>query len=123
MQDFRKLKVWQKAHQLTLSTYKITKLFPKVETYGLTSQLRRASSSVAANISEGCGRNSDGEFQHFINIAVGSASEVEYHLLLAHDLSHIPSKEYELLSSEIVEIKKMLTALRSKIALSRKLRD
>ncbi len=86
MKDFKELKVWEKAHALTLAVYQGTRCFPREEIYGLTSQLRRAASSVAANIVEGCGRRSDGEFTRFLQIARGSASELEYHLLLARDL-------------------------------------
>ena len=89
MKDFHDLKVWQKAHALTLTVYRITADFPRQEQYGLTSQLRRASSSIPANLAEGCGRNSDAEFIRFCTIAAGSASELEYHLLLAHDLKLI----------------------------------
>jgi four helix bundle protein len=85
VKDFRELKVWQKAHHLTPAVYRITAAFPREELYGLTSQLRRACSSVAANLAEGCGRNGDVEFARFCFIAMGSASELEYHLLLAKD--------------------------------------
>ena len=83
VKDFRELKVWQKAHQLTLTVYQLTAAFPREELYGLTSQLRRSCSSIPANLAEGCGRNGDAEFARFCSIAMGSASEVEYHLLLA----------------------------------------
>ncbi|MGH9548185.1 MAG: four helix bundle protein, partial [Terriglobales bacterium] len=79
MEDFKDLRVWVKAYTLTLSVYKTTRGFPKEEMYGLTSQLRRAASSVGANIAEGCGRRSDGEMRRFLQIARGSANEVEYH--------------------------------------------
>ncbi|MCW5853511.1 MAG: four helix bundle protein, partial [Anaerolineae bacterium] len=90
MRDFRKLQVWVKAHQLTLNTYKVTRPFPKEELYGLTSQIRRASASIPANIAEGCGRQGAAELTRFLNIALGSASELEYHFILAHDLGFIP---------------------------------
>ena len=86
MKDFRTLTVWQEAHQLTLSIYRVTKNFPKDELYGLTSQMRRCSASIAANIAEGCGRRGNAEFARFLQIASGSASELDYHLLLARDL-------------------------------------
>ena len=86
MEDFKNLKVWSKAHELTIAIYKRTRTFPVDEMYGLTSQIRRASASIGANIAEGCGRRSDPEMKRFIQIARGSASEVEYHLLLARDL-------------------------------------
>jgi four helix bundle protein len=86
MKDFKELKVWSKAHALTLFVYGVTRTFPKDEIYGLTSQLRRSAASIAANIAEGCGRRSDGELARFLQIARGSASETEYNLLLARDL-------------------------------------
>ena len=86
MQDFKKLTVWQKAHLLTVAAYKATEAFPKDELYGLTSQIRRACISIPANIAEGCGREGKVEFNRFLQIALGSATELEYHLLLAYDL-------------------------------------
>jgi four helix bundle protein len=86
MKDFRDLRVWESAHRLTLDIYRTTAQFPRDELYGLTSQMRRCSVSVAANIAEGCGKKGDGEFQHFVGIASGSASELEYELLLSKDL-------------------------------------
>jgi four helix bundle protein len=86
VQSFRNLKVWQKAHFMTLDVYRSTKAFPKEELYGLTSQMRRAASSIGANIAEGCCKNGDRDFARFLQIAVGSAGELEYHALLAHDL-------------------------------------
>jgi four helix bundle protein len=111
MQDFHKLVVWKKAHQLTLDVYRSTATFPKTETYGLTDQVRRASASIAANIAEGCGRNSKGEMGRFLQIAAGSASEVEYHLLLARDLGYLAAADYEPLAQATIEIKRMLVAL------------
>lgn len=110
MQDFRKLKVWRKSHELTLEVYGATATFHKEELYGLTGQIRRAASSVPANIAEACGRGGNAEFARFIRIAMGSASELEYHLLLAHDLKLLHGGEYERLAEEIVEVKRMLTA-------------
>lgn len=108
MRDFRKIQVWEKAHQLTLRLYKITSIFPKEELYGLTSQIRRAAASVPANIAEGCGRNTQTELARFVHIATGSASELEYHLILAHDLGYVDSKIYPELAAAIQEIKRML---------------
>ncbi|OYV88277.1 MAG: four helix bundle protein [Ignavibacteriae bacterium 37-53-5] len=103
---------------MTLDIYRATASFPKEETYGITSQLRKAASSVPANIAEGCGRNSEAEFARFMQIAAGSASEVEYHLLLAHDLNFIEPISYTQLDSDVNEVKKMLNVflqrLRSK---------
>ena len=111
MKDFRELRVWQGAHQLTLSVYKATSTFPKEEVYGITSQIRRASSSVAANIAEGCGRRGNAEFHRFLQMASGSASELDYHLLLAHDLGLLTDTNYERLHASLLETRKMLTAL------------
>lgn len=105
------LKVWRDSHALTLSIYRITAGFPKTEVYGLTSQLRRAAASVPANIAEGCGRKTSAEFARFLQIAMGSASEVEYHLLLARDLQYLGEADYLSLNDCIVQIKRMLTGL------------
>ena len=105
MKDFHELKVWQKAHQLTLAVYRTTAGFPREERYGLTSQLRRCSASIPANLAEGCGRSGDAEFARFCSIAMGSASELEYHLLLRRDLNYIQTKEFEDLSRRTTEIK------------------
>ena len=110
MKDFRQLKVWEKAHQLALSIYKATKLFPKEELYGLTSQIRRASMSIPTNIAEGCGRKTDADFARFLQIAMGSASETEYQLLLSHDLEFLSKEDYEKLNNDVTEIKRMLTS-------------
>ena len=115
MKDFRELKVWQKAHQLTLAIYQLTAGFPREELYGLTTQLRRCCSSIAANLAEGCGRNGDAEFARFCSIAMGSASELEYHLLLARDLKLIKPKEYEELAQHAIELKRMLSGLLQKL--------
>jgi four helix bundle protein len=115
LRDFRELKVWEKAHQLTLSVYKATKIFPKEELYGLTSQIRRACASIPANIAEGCGRKGEAELARFLQIAMGSASELEYHLLLAHDLNLLQAKDYESLANDVTEIKRMLTSFIQKL--------
>ena len=115
MQDFRNLRIWQKAHEMTLKIYKETVKFPKEERFGLTSQLRRSVASIPANIAEGCGRNGDKEFARFLQIAMGSASETEYHILLAKDLNFMPVSNYEEIQKELVEIKKMLNTLIIKI--------
>jgi four helix bundle protein len=111
MKDFRQLKVWEKAHQLALAVYKATKEFPKEELYGLTSQIRRASMSIPTNIAEGCGRNTDADFARFLQMAMGSASETEYQLILAHDLDFLPQASYEKLHNEVEEVKRMLASL------------
>jgi four helix bundle protein len=115
MQDFHQLKVWQKAHLMTLAVYRITATFPREEMYGLTSQLRRACSSIAANLAEGCGRNGDAEFARFCSIAMGSASELEYHLLLARDLKLIKPTDYDQFSASASELKRMLTVLMQRL--------
>lgn len=119
MKDFHDLKVWQKAHQLTLVVYQLTANFPREELYGLTTQIRRSSSSIAANLAEGCGRNGDAELARFCWIALGSASELQYHLLLARDLSLIEAKVYQRLAQQTVEVKRMLTALLQKLKADR----
>src|SRR3984957_15903579 len=111
MQDFRDLKVWNKAHAATLAVYRATEAFPATERYGLTSQMRRAASSIAANIAEGCVRSSDADFARFLHIAMGSASELEYFLLLARDLTFLTGEVHDRITSEAQEIKRMLTAL------------
>jgi four helix bundle protein len=115
VQNFRNLKVWQKAHMLTLDVYKATKSFPREEMYGLTSQIRRASVSIAANIAEGTCRNGDADFGRFLQMAIGSASEVEYHLLLAQDLDLLKTADCQRLSNEVVEVKRMLASLIKKL--------
>jgi four helix bundle protein len=115
MKDFRDLQVWHKAHALTLAAYRVTERFPKQEQYGLTSQIRRCSASIAANIAEGCGKRGNGEFQRFLNIATGSASELEYHFLLARDLGFLESTDYVSLNPKVVEVKRMLASLARKV--------
>ena len=111
MKDFRQLKVWERSHQLALAIYKATKEFPKEELYGLTSQIRRSSMSIPTNIAEGCGRNTDADFARFLQIAMGSASETEYQLILARDLEFLPKDAYEKLHNDVEEVKRMLASL------------
>jgi four helix bundle protein len=111
MEDFKDLRVWVKAHDLTLAVYQNTRAFPKEEMYGLTSQLRRAAASVGANIAEGSGRRSDAEMRRFVQIARGSANEVEYHLLLAKDLGFLTAEAHQDLRAKVLEIQRMLAAL------------
>ena len=108
MRDYRELKVWEKAHRLTLDIYQVTKAFPRDETYGLQNQLRRAASSVPTNIAEGCGRDTATELARFLHIATGSLSEVDYQLLLARDLAYIAPPEYDRLVIQLQEVRKML---------------
>ena len=115
MKDFRKLLVWEKAHQLTLAIYPLTSRFPPEETYGLASQMRRAATSIPSNITEGCGREGDAELARFCVMARGSASELEYQILLARDLKLIQPQDYEQLTQQAVEIKRMLKMLVQKL--------
>lgn len=110
MQSFRNIKVWEKAHTLTLDVYETTRTFPREEMFGLTSQMRRSSASIGANIAEGCCRKGDGELSRFLQISMGSASELEYHLLLARDLEMVDPRDYERLEMEVVEVKRMLSS-------------
>ena len=111
MRDFRRLQVWEKSHDLTLKIYELTSQFPSNEMYGLTSQIRRACASIPTNIAEGCGRNTSADFGRFLQIAMGSASETEYLILLAHDLKYFNANQYAELIDTIIRVKKMLTAL------------
>ncbi len=123
MKDFRDLLVWQKAHALTLTSYRTTAEFPKQEIYGLTSQIRRCSSSIAANIAEGRGKRGNGEFQRFLHIATGSASELEYHFLLARDLGLVSQESYRKIEQSVVEVKRMLAGLIKKVEAERQLAE
>ena len=115
MRDFRELNVWEKAHQLALSVYHTTSEFPLSERYGLIDQMRKSCTSIPSNIAEGCGRNSNPEFAHFLQISMGSASELEYQVILAHDLGYLDSAKFNHLSGDIVEVKKMLPNLLGKL--------
>lgn len=115
MRDFRQLKVWEKAHSLSLAIYKATATFPQQELFGLTSQLRRAAVSIPANIAEGCGRSGEPELARFLRIALGSASELEYHILLSTDLSYLNKSVSQQLSKQVTEVKRMLTSLIQKL--------
>jgi four helix bundle protein len=119
MKDFRRLKVWEKAHLLTLYIYKLTTRFPREELYGLTSQLRRCSASMGANIAEGCGKEGNRELHRFLQIASGSASELDYHLLLARDLKYLGDADYVSVSEQLLEVRRMLTALIQKVGADR----
>ena len=110
MRDFHQLKVWNKAHRLVISIYQATQRFPSEERFGLTVQLRRAAVSVPSNIAEGCGRSGERELARFLDIAAGSLSEVEYQLLLAHDLKYVDEQNYRQISAHANEVKRMLNA-------------
>ena len=111
MRDYKKFLVWKKSHELTLAIYKATSSFPKEEIFGLTSQIKRASSSIPMNIAEGCGRNSDKDFCRFLYIAFGSANELEYQLLLSIELKFIELENGQKLLFQTEEVKKMLNGL------------
>jgi len=111
VKTFKELKVWQKAHQLVLEIYKITRSFPKEERFGLVIQIRRSVSSIPTNIVEGFKRKSKKDFAHFLNIAESSLEETKYHLLLAHDLKYISNTVYNKLLKLCDEIGKMLNGL------------
>ena len=108
--DFRGLNAWRKSHELATDVYKATSGFPPSEQYGLTSQIRRSAVSIPSNIAEGCGRGGDAELARFFQIALGSASELEYQLMLARELRYLSHDDHERLSSKVIEVKKMLTA-------------
>ena len=114
MRDFHQLSVWQKSHQFTLDVFTLTRAYPKDELFGLTSQIRRSSSSIATNIAEGCGRGSDADFGRFLQMAMGSASESEYQILLSFNLNYIDENQYKQMNAKVTEIKRMLSSLISK---------
>jgi four helix bundle protein len=115
MRNYKDLRVWDEAHQLTLAVYKATQIFPAEERFGMTSQIRRASVSIAANLAEGCGRRSDGEMARYVQIAMGSGAELSYHLLLAKDLGFLDKEEFEALNARAERVMKMLSALSGKL--------
>ena len=115
MRDFRRLKVWEKAHELSLAVYKATATFPQQELFGLTSQLRRGAVSIPANIAEGCGRSGEPELARFLRIALGSASELEYHIILSTDLCYLNKSVSQHLSKQVTDVKRMLTSFIQKL--------
>lgn len=115
MQNYKDLKVWEKAHGFTLKIYEVTKQFPKEEIYSLTNQVRRSAASIPANIAEGCGKNTNPDFANFLNIALGSANESEYYLILSKDLHYLKEEDFSELLKAINEIKAMLIALITKV--------
>ena len=115
MQNYKNLKVWEKCHHFTLKIYELTKTFPKEEIYSLTSQIRRSCSSMPANIAEGCGKFTGNDLGRYLNIALGSANESEYFLILSRDLNYLENNLFETLLDEINEIKAMLISLISKV--------
>lgn len=119
MKDYRKLEIWDRSHQFTLLIYGLTKSFPKDELFGLTSQMRRCAASIPANIVEGCGRDSDAELKRFLDIAHGSAAEVEYFLLLANELGYVADAPHRSAANEISQIKRMIGAFGRKLKADR----
>ncbi|GAA5513591.1 hypothetical protein Dcar01_02332 [Deinococcus carri] len=115
MRDYQELLVWQRAHALTLRVYEFTRTFPGEEHFGITSQVRRAVSSVAANIAEGCGRSGDTELARFLSIALGSLAETTYFLLLARDLDYLPHDDHDTLNREATEVRRMLIAFHRRL--------
>ena len=115
MRNYEDLQVWRKAHNLTLEIYKSTRCFPSEERFGLTSQIRRSSASIGANIAEGCGRRSDAEMSRFVQIAMGSGAELSYHLRLAHDLGLFSKSCFDGLGSDLNEVMRMLSSLSQRL--------
>lgn len=115
MQDFRKLQTWQRSHALVRRVYSLTRAFPEDERFGLTSQARRAVVSIPANVAEGAGRGGKREFGRYLDLAFGSASELEYYLLLAYDLSLLTATDYETVSAELSQVKRMLAGLSRRV--------
>lgn len=115
MGNYKELAVWVKAHQLVVKIYKTTERFPKEEMFGLTSQMRRSAASIPANIAEGSGRGGDGELGRFLHIAKGSSTELEYHLLLAHDLGFLETALHRQLEQDVIEIQRMISGLIQKL--------
>lgn len=119
MRNFQQLAIWQRSHSLTLKIYSITKPFPKEELFGIISQMRRSASSIATNIAEGCGRDSVAEFRRFLTIAAGSASELQYQIILSNDLNYINEIIFKGLYEEVVQIKKMIFSYSQKLTSDR----
>ncbi len=115
IKSVEELEVFKKAHVLTLKIYKISKDFPKEEKFGLVSQMRRASASIATNLMEGGNRLNTKEFRQFVGIAKGSAGELKYHIMLANDLGYLNGNDVDVLISETEEIAKMLSGLASSL--------
>jgi four helix bundle protein len=115
MKDFRTLKVWNKAHEITLATYGLTRSYPREEMYGLTSQMRGCASSIAANIAEGCGRSGSGDFHRSLSIAMGSAAELKYFALLSRDLALVTVDVHLSLEEQISELQRLLASLIRKV--------
>jgi four helix bundle protein len=111
LRNYRDLQVWSKAYALSLDLYRLSRTFPREEIYGITSQLRRAAVSIGANLAEGCGRRTNAEMARFVRIAMGSASELDHHLLLCKDLGFLQDEDYKRVLRRLIEVRKMLGAL------------
>ena len=121
MRNFEDLEVWQMAHALTVELYRLTEKFPRSEMFGLTSQIRRASGSIGANLAEGCGRWGEAELARYVQIAMGSASELQNHLRLAKDLGFVGTDDYQITSAALTSIRKMLTSFLQTLQRSKKI--
>lgn len=115
MQDYKRLVVWQLAHRLRVLIYDVVEPFPPDELYGLRSQCTRAAGSIAANIAEGCGRNGDKELARFLDIAMGSATELECHLLCARDRGFVSAELANPFLVQLDELQRMIAALTRKV--------
>jgi four helix bundle protein len=120
MQSFQDLDIWRKGHQLVLNLYPATRAFPTEELYGLTSQIRRAVLSIPTNIAEGCGREGKAELARFTQIAMGSAFELEYHLLVARDLGYLDPTLYNKFNQELLILKRMMNKFLQTLRSNRK---
>jgi four helix bundle protein len=115
MRNYQDLQVWSKAHSLALDLYRASQAFPKEEIYGVTSQVRRAALSIGANLAEGCGRRTSSELARFVRIALGSASELDYHLIVCRDLGFFKNGDFDRLNKNLTEVRKMLTSFLSSV--------
>ncbi len=115
MRNYRDLQVWSKGHTLTLELHRVSRGFPREETYGVTSQLRRAAASIGANLAEGCRRRTSSELARFVRIAMGSASELDYHLLLCRDLGFMKEDDFKRTATDLTEVRKMFTSFLSSV--------
>jgi four helix bundle protein len=119
MRDFRRLDVWNRAHQLTLSIFNATGSFPSSERFGLVAQMRRSAVSIPSNIAEGAGRSSRRDYARFLDIAVGSAHELDYQLQLSRDLGYTDPDRYDELADELIEVRSMAAGLRASVLADR----
>jgi four helix bundle protein len=115
MQDFRRLKVWEKAHQLNLRIADLVDGYPQKELFCLAPQMRKSAGSIPTNIAEGCGRGSDADFGRFLQIAMGSACELEYQLIFSHARKYLTAELYAELEADVLEVKRMLASLLNRL--------